>query len=186
MKKNNNKNLICLGLISGPHGINGAFKIKSFTENPEDIVSYGELLTSLGSSLKLKIIGRSKNCMIASSDGVFTRSQSENLKGQYLYVERDSLPILSEKDEYYQADLIGMNIVDEELSSCGSVVALYNFGAGDLIEIKFNDGSSGIYQFNSVNIKDIDIKNRKITIDKGLLEINSGIEEKDSLESAIG
>ncbi len=132
--------LICLGKIVAAHGIKGEVKVKSFTSNPKDICAYGKLSDKTG--LKFfapQFVGFSKELLRIKVNGINNRNDAEALVGTELYIERKKLPDLHE-NTFYQADLIGLKVYEKVKSDTpiGEVVGIYNFGAGDILEIRFH------------------------------------------------
>ena len=102
---------ICLGVVTAPHGVQGAVRIKSFTEKPEDVARYGSLTDETGlRRFELRLIGAGKGVVIARLSGVEDRNQAEAVRGLRLYLPRSALPH-TEAEEYYHADLIGLEAV---------------------------------------------------------------------------
>jgi 16S rRNA processing protein RimM len=127
--------LICVGAIAGAFGVQGEVRLKSFTADPEAIATYGPLSTEDGAQSYTVRIGRPvKNGFAVRLSGVATKEQADALRGVRLYVARDRLPSLPD-DEYYHADLIGLEVVDTGGTVLGQVKAVLNHGAGDLLEI---------------------------------------------------
>lgn len=135
----------CLGAFAGAYGVKGDIRIKTFTDAPENIAAYGPVETEDGRRrFTLKVIRILNGGMvIASAPEVKDREDAEGLKGVRFYVDRDRLPP-TEDDEYYLDDLIGLEAVDETGAPAGIVAAVYNFGAGDLIELKAVPGVRGV------------------------------------------
>lgn len=127
--------MIILGEISRPHGVRGEVKLRSFTEDPCAIAAYGVLTTERGERVTLKNVRAAQDHVIARIEGVTDREGAERLKGRKLQVARDVLPELDDEDEAYAADLEGLKVVDEAGAEIGEVVAVPNYGAGDLLEI---------------------------------------------------
>ena len=126
---------VCLGVVTGPHGVQGAVRIKSFTEEPEDIAHYGPLADDSGRrSFELELIGAAKGVVLAHLSGVEDRDQAEALRGLRLHLPRAALP-QTEAEEYYHADLIGLEAVLGDGTPVGRVRAIYDFGAGDTLEL---------------------------------------------------
>ena len=127
---------VCLGVITGVHGVRGLVKVKSFTEVPEDVAAYGPLTDEDGERvLTLTVTGRSKDALLVRFEGVADRDQAQALKGTRLYVARDVLPALDEEQTYYHADLLGLAAEDRDGHPLGRVAAVHNFGAGDILEL---------------------------------------------------
>lgn len=127
---------VCVGMITTVHGVRGNVKVKSFTQNAEDFVSFGELQDALGKrSFKMKIVGESKDQFLVSIDGIKDRTEAEALRGTKLFIDRDLLPE-TEENEFYYTDLIGLDVKTSEGNVLGKVKAVFNFGAGDMLEIE--------------------------------------------------
>lgn len=156
---------ICLGAIVGVHGIRGEVKVKSFTADEKNLTRYGRLSDKEGNRFfNLKIAGHSKELLRVKIQGVDDRNQAETLIGTGLYLERSLLPELAE-EEYYHADLIGLKALDAKGEELGVVNALYNFGAGDLIEIKMTDNSLEMLPFKKEYVPVINIKDGFIIVE---------------------
>jgi 16S rRNA processing protein RimM len=125
--------LILLGRITGAHGIRGAVKIKSFTQNPADISKYGPLTTGDGRAIEIARLKPAKDEFIADLKDVRDRNAAEALKGTDLFIAREKLPTPKES-EFYLSDLIGKNVLSEGVM-LGAVASIENYGAGDLMEL---------------------------------------------------
>jgi 16S rRNA processing protein RimM len=156
---------VLAGIITGAHGIKGEVKLRSFTADPQAIAAYGPLLASTGERFEIERLKPQKNGFIATLKGVGDRNKAETLKGVELFVPRPQLPEL-QKDEVYIHDLIGVRVVDKNGASFGTVVAMPNFGAGDLIEIR-RDGTEEtvLVPFAQDYVPVIDLAKREMVID---------------------
>jgi 16S rRNA processing protein RimM len=125
---------ICIGVITSAHGVKGYVKFKSFTENPDDILGFKNILDDRGRSYKVKIIGIKKDFLILAVEGINSRNDADKWHNTKLYVTRAALPA-TKKDEYYHADLIGLEVRDENGIKIGYVEGVENFGAGDILNI---------------------------------------------------
>ena len=126
---------VCVGVVTGPQGIQGALRIKSFTEVPEDLARYGPLEDETGRrQFELHLCGVAKGVLIARVAGVENRDQAAALRGLRLYLLRTALP-QPEAEEYYHADLIGLDAVLGDGRRVVRVRAIYDFGAGDTLEL---------------------------------------------------
>ena len=127
---------ICLGAIAGAFGIKGEVRLKSFTSQPEDVASYGALTSEDGSrEFTVTLTGQTtKGALVVRLSDVLTKEQADDLRGVRLYVPRERLPALPD-DEFYHADLIGLEVFDTAGDSLGRVKAVLNHGAGDLLEV---------------------------------------------------
>lgn len=126
---------VLLGTIGGPHGVRGLVKVRSYTADPADIVAYGPLSDAAGRVFKLTLMHQAKEQVVAAIDGVPDRTAAERLRGIDLYVDRAALPAPEEDDEFYLADLIGLRAVTAAGEPYGTVRAVQDFGAGDVLEI---------------------------------------------------
>lgn len=126
---------VCVGAIAGAFGVRGEVRLKSFCAEPEDISGYAPLYSEDGTQQYTLDITRSiKNGFAARLSGVTTKEQADDLRGTKLFVGRDQLPSLPD-DEYYHADLIGLEVVDTGGTVLGRVKSVMNHGASDLLEI---------------------------------------------------
>lgn len=139
--------MVCLGVVTAPHGVRGAVRIRPFTARPEDLVAYGHLYDASGQrSFVIRLEGRIRAALIARIDGVDDRAAAERLRGLELFVPRQVLPE-PDPEEYYHADLIGLmaETVAEDGSGrtdamLGPVTAVEEYGAGPVLEIAGSDG----------------------------------------------
>lgn len=126
---------VCVGALAGAFGVHGEVRLKSFCAEPEAIADYGPLWSEDGRrSFAVTITRAIPQGFAARLGGVATREEAEALKGVRLYAGRDRLPALPE-DEFYHADLIGLEVVDTGGAVLGRVVAIHDHGAGDILEI---------------------------------------------------
>lgn len=127
--------LICVGALAGAFGVKGEVRLKSFTATPEDIADYAPLTSEDGlHSFDVTLTGQTSGALTARLSGVDTKEQADALRGTQLYVPRTRLPGLPD-DEFYHADLIGLEVVDTGGTTLGLVRAVLNHGATDLLEI---------------------------------------------------
>ncbi len=126
--------MVCVGAIAGAFGVHGEARIKSFCAEPAEIARYSPLTTEDGREFRLRITRPLKGAFAARLSGVETREAAESLRGTRLYAPRERLPALAE-DEYYHADLIGLEVVDTGGAVLGRVRAVHDFGAGDVVEV---------------------------------------------------
>ena len=143
---NENKQVISLA-ITGASGVQGEVKIKPYTGSPQDVGAYGPVdLVDQSNSVQvgvgIKIVRFAKDAVIARLEGVDDRDAAEALRGLEVYVERAQLPG-EEEDEYYHADLVGLTVEDLEGATLGTVMAVYDFGAGEMLEVNLSTGHLG-------------------------------------------
>jgi 16S rRNA processing protein RimM len=150
---------VLLGEITGAHGIRGDVVLRSFTATPEAIATYGPLTdVTRAKQFSLTILRVSKKGVIAKIAGINDRSSAEALRGTELYIDRDQLPE-TEASEFYHADLIGLRALAEDGSEIGEIVAVQNFGAGDLLELKpVSGGATEFIPFEDRWVPRIDLE----------------------------
>jgi 16S rRNA processing protein RimM len=157
--------LVCLGQIGAAHGLRGEVRLHSFTADPSAITSYGPLESENGRVFKIETVRPAKDHLVAKISGIADRNAAELLKNTKLYVPRERLPELEEPDEFYHADLIGLSVVDRAGQKLGTVVAVHNFGAGDLIEvIPEAGGKTELLPFDETHVPTVDIAAGKIVV----------------------
>ncbi len=164
---------IVVGVITGAQGVRGEVRIKSFTAEPGAIADYGPLARSDGEDALTVIRARpAKGVLIAKIAGIDDRNAAERLKGIELSVPRCMLPDVG-VDEIYHADLIGLAAQSSDGHPRGKVVAVQNYGAGDLLELKLPDSAKTVLiPFTREIVPEVDIEANRITIDPpaGLLD----------------
>ena len=157
---------VCVGQFAGAHGVRGLVKVKSFTEDPEAVASYGPLTDERGArSFRLSLQGAMKDLFLARVDGIATREQAQDLAGVRLYVDRSALPETEDEDEFYHADLIGLRAELADGAVYGVVKALYDFGAGDVLEIRTESGSLEMLPFTKACVPVVDVKGGRVVVD---------------------
>lgn len=133
------QNLVVLGVFGAAHGLKGEIRLKSYTEEPLAIASYAPLLTKSGRQIKLASLRQAKDVLIARVEGVSDRTGAEQLVNLQLFVERAALGTPEDEDEFFHADLIGLVARDEAGNRIGTVTGLFDFGAGDIVEVTPDD-----------------------------------------------
>lgn len=155
---------ILLGRIAGAHGIRGEVLIRTFTERPEDIAAYGALDDGAGRTFRVQGARATPKGVVARLAGIADRTAAEALKGTELWVDRDRLPALDE-GAFYHADLIGLAAVDPEGRPLGEIVAVHNFGAGDLLEVRLADtGKTELLPFTEAFVPAVDLASRRAVV----------------------
>jgi len=149
---------ICLGVIVGAKGVKGEVRIKSFTQRAADVGSYGPVQSEdAKAEWTLQVTGEAKGVVVARLKGVGDRNQAEDLKGTRLYVPRAKLPP-PDDGSYYHADLVGLRVVLTTGEEKGSVLAVHNFGGGDIIEVGDGQSETTMVPFSSAAIAEVDMK----------------------------
>jgi 16S rRNA processing protein RimM len=156
---------ICVARIGAAHGVRGEVKLWTFTEDPLAVKHYGPLMTKDGARhFEVTHAREAKDHLVATLKGIATREEAERLNGIELYIARDKLPETDE-DEYYHADLIGLAAVTSADASIGRVIAIHNFGAGDIIEIAPPHGSTMLLPFTNAVVPTVDIAGGRVVIE---------------------
>src|SRR3981189_2596260 len=127
---------ICVARIGAGHGVRGGGKVWAFPPDPAAVAGYGPFETADGRLVELETLRPAKEFFVARLKGVPDREAAEALPNGELFVTRERLPDTAESDEFYHADLIGLAVVDAAGGALGTVAAMHNFGAGDLIEVR--------------------------------------------------
>jgi len=155
---------ILLAAIIGAQGLKGAVKVKLFTEAPESLSRYGVLKDKHGKRFEVTAIRSGKDGeAVISFAGVDDRDAAEALKGTELFIARDQLPATAE-EEFYHADLIGLEAQDSEGRTLGKVTAIHNYGASDVMEIARPDGDSVLLAFTRETVPVIDIASGRVVV----------------------
>jgi 16S rRNA processing protein RimM len=156
---------ICVARIGAAHGVRGAVKLWTFTEDPLAVTRYGPLSTKDGArQFEVAQAREAKDHLVATLKGVTTRNEAERLNGIELYVPREKLPAAGD-DEYYHADLIGLAAVTTSDERLGKVIAIHNFGAGDIIEIAPPTGATIMLPFSNAVVPTVDLAAGRVVIE---------------------
>ena len=149
---------VCLGKITSAHGVKGLVKILPFGEDPLLIEELSPLFTGETSSDQISITMKNSagnKYWLAGVEGVSERNGAEALRGTEIWVNRDDLPKIEEKNTFYHTDLIGLKVIENE-KEIGEVLNIQNYGAGDLLEIKAN-GKTFLFPFTNDTCPEINI-----------------------------
>ena len=156
---------ICVARIGAAHGVRGAVKLWTFTEDPLAVKHYGPLSTKDGArQFEVTHVREAKDHLVATLKGVASREDAERLNGIELYVARDKLPATDE-DEFYHADLIGLAAVTQQGDALGRIIAVHNYGAGDISEIAPNGGGeTKLLPFTNAVVPTVDLAAKRVII----------------------
>jgi len=159
-------NKIRVARIGAAHGVRGEVKLWSFTEEPLAVANYGPLETADGKRrFEIETLRPAKDHLVARLKGIGDRTAAEALRNLDLFVPRERLPPIEETDTFYHADLIGLAAVTEDGAALGTVAAVHNFGAGDLIEIALAAGGEPLLlPFTEAIVPKIDLKAKQIVV----------------------
>jgi 16S rRNA processing protein RimM len=163
---------VLLGEIGAAQGLKGEVRLRCFTEEEAAITAYGPLEDETGRVIEIEALRATPKALIVRVKGVTTREGAEALTGTKLYIPRSRLPE-REEEEWYHSDLIGLAALDRDGVTIGTVVAIQNFGAGDLLELAPSSGGPTVLiPFTRETVPEIDVEGGRLTVipPEGLLE----------------
>lgn len=157
---------VCVAQIGAAHGLKGDLRLRSFTEDPQAFAQYGPLETEDRTRrIQIESMRPAGDAFIVHFRGVADRDAAEALRDVKLYVDRDKLPAADE-NEFYHTDLVGLIAVTTTGELFGDVVAVHNFGAGDIIELKMaGNGETVMLSFDRKTFPAVDISGGRIVVD---------------------
>lgn len=159
-------NPVLLAVIGAAQGLKGEVRVKSHTQVPEGFAGYGKLYDAAGRTFEVLETRMAKDMVVTRFKGINDRTAAEALTGTELFIDRSLLgDQLSADDDFLHADLIGLEAVDETGTSHGRVIAVLNFGAGDILEISRHKGHSIAVPFTKAAVPDIDFAARRLALD---------------------
>jgi 16S rRNA processing protein RimM len=159
------QDMVLVGTIAGAHGIKGEVRLRSFVAEPSAIASYGPFVTATGEAIEIVRLKPQKGGFIASLKGVTDRNRAEALKGRELFAPRGRLPEVK-AGEVYVHDLIGLTVRLKDESVLGKVVAVPNYGAGDLLEVEIvNRPETVLIPFADGYVPKVDVAHGVIVAD---------------------
>lgn len=158
------QNAVLLGIVGGAHGIKGEVRVKSFTEDPLDIKAYGPLFDAGGNRYTIRSARLQKTVVVVRIDEVGDRNAAERLNGTELFVDRSVLPE-EDEDAFYQADLVGLAVETAAGEAVGTVIAVHDFGAGDLLEIAPPRGATVMIPFSEAAVPEIDMERGLLVVE---------------------
>ena len=154
---------VLLAAIGAAHGVRGEVRVKPFTADPLALGEYSPLLAEDGRAFEIERMRPAKNVLVVKFRGIDDRAAAETLNGVALHAERGALPP-TEADEFYHADLVGLAAESEAGEALGTVAAVLNFGAGDILEIQPIHGPPLLVPFTKAAAPDIDIAAGRIVV----------------------
>lgn len=160
------ENPVLMAVIGAAQGLRGEVRVKSFTAEPLSLGDYGKLHSMDGRIFEILEIREAKTVVVVRFRGVNDRNAAEALNGLELYIEREALPDDElDDDEFYYADLIGLDVHDADGTEYGAVSAVHDFGAGDLLEIKGPGKRPVLIPFSEAAVLEIDLEGGRLLID---------------------
>lgn len=155
---------VCIGRFLGAHGVHGRVKLQSFMTRPEDVFGLGPLADEQGRSYSVRRTGTGKDHFLAEIEGLKGREAADALRGMRLYVDRAKLPAPGDADEFYHADLLALEAVTADGQPFGTVVAVYDFGAGDVLELRHASGKLVQVPFTKAVVPEVDLKAGRLVV----------------------
>jgi 16S rRNA processing protein RimM len=155
---------IVLAIVTSPHGVSGRVKIKSFGNPPTLFAETKALKDEVGNPVRITITSGENTVYIAQIDGLKSCEDAELWRNRKLGILRSELEETRKDGEFYIADLVGLPVQLENGNAFGTVKEVYNFGAGDIIEITKANGSDEMFSFNTATFPIIDVAAKRIVI----------------------
>ena len=156
--------LILIARIGAPHGVKGAVRVKAFTGDATAIGGYGPLAAKDGRVFEIAHMRPEKSVVIVSFAGVDGRDAAQALNGTDLYVARSALPASDDADEFYHVDLIGLAALMPDGDRLGTVIAVHDFGAGEMLEIEQARGKTLLLPFTKAAVPEIDLAGGRLVV----------------------
>jgi 16S rRNA processing protein RimM len=176
------KNCVCVARIGAAHGTAGEVRLWPFTTRAEAVAAYGPLQTADGTrTFEIEALRPAKDFLVARLKGITDRAAAERLGNIDLYVPRERLPV-PEPEEFYYADLIGLRAEDAAGTAIGVVVAVHNFGAGDILEVAPTAGGDTVMlPFSTAAVPSVEVAAGRIVVDmpEGLFASKEPAAEKN-------
>ena len=155
---------VCVAQIGAPHGVRGEVRLWTFTADPMAVTRYGPLESDDGKrAFEIDAVRTAKGHLVAKLRGISDRDAAEQLRNIQLFVPRDRLPEI-DSDEFYHADLIGLRVEDEHGNEIGAVIAVHNFGAGDILEIQPLGGGAMMLPFTEAVVPQVDLNGGRLVV----------------------
>lgn len=170
------ENPVLMGTVGAAQGLRGEVRVKSYTVDPLSLGDYGHLHAEDGRTFEVLEIREAKNMVVVRFRGINDRNAAEALTGLDLYIERDNLPDEElDEDEFFYADLEGLDVVDASGRSHGTVTGVFDFGAGDLLELKGPGKRPVLIPFSEAAVLEIDLEAGRLLIDP----VAAGLDEEE-------
>lgn len=164
-KNTSPENPVLIAVVGAPHGIRGEVRMKTFTGDPMAIGDYGPLQGGDGRRFQVKPLRLAKSVVVARIKGIADRTAAEALRGVELFVDRSALPDDLEEDEYYFSDLVGLSAHDRTGTNWGKVIAVHDYGGGDLLELAVPGRGAMLIPFTGAAVPEVDIEHGQIIVE---------------------
>jgi len=171
------QNPVQMAVIGAAHGIKGELRVKTFTGDPLALADYGPLFAKDGRAFRIIDIRPANTVVVVRFKGVSDRNAAEALAGTELFVDRSMLPDDGEEDEFYHADLVGLEVRDDTGAAIGKVVAVHNFGGGDILDVTLAGRKGVLIPFTQAAVPRVSVAEGFVSVDPlaaGLVEDEDG------------
>jgi len=159
------QNPVQMAVIGAAHGIKGELRVKTFTGDPLALADYGPLYAKDGRAFQIIDIRPANTVVVVRFKGVSDRNAAEALAGTELFVDRSMLPDDGEEDEFYHADLVGLEVRDDTGAAIGKVVAVHNFGGGDILDVTLGGRKGVLVPFTQAAVPQVSIAEGFVRVD---------------------
>jgi 16S rRNA processing protein RimM len=159
------QNPVQMAVIGAAHGIRGELRVKTFTGDPMALADYGPLFAKDGRSFHITDIRPANTVVVVRFKGVNDRNAAEALAGTELFVDRSMLPDDADEDEFYHADLVGLEVRDDTGAAIGKVVAVHNFGGGDILDVTLAGRKGVLIPFTASAVPQVSIAEGFLQVD---------------------
>jgi len=161
---------VLIAQVTGAHGIDGAVRLRVYSDDPAGLKRYRRMITGGGQALTLRSLSAGPKGVTARFAEIDDRSRAEALRGVDLFIDRADLGASSAADGYYHADLIGLRVECPEGRGVGTVAAVENFGAGDLLDLALADGRTVLVPFRDESVPVVDLDAGRVVVHPDFLE----------------
>lgn len=160
---------ISIGVITSPHGVKGAVKVRPFTAELSLFSPKTSFYNEQENPVKItSVLVRGEKNVVVFLEGILDRDQAESLKGVQLFIDKAILPPL-DINEFYYTDLVGLKVFDEQGKEIGQVENVLNYGASDILEIETLEGTLCSIAFVKDAVLEISLENKTMVIVKAML-----------------
>lgn len=174
------KNPVLMAVIGAPHGVRGEVRVKTFTADPLSLGDYGPLSSEDGRVFTAMALRPAKTTLVVRFQEITSREAAEAANGTQLYVDRSALPDDLAEEEFYHTDLIGLAVRDEADNEIGTVIAVHDFGGGDIVELALPGRRTVMVPFTLAAIPEIAIPAGFIRVDS----VAAGLVDSDDEQDA--
>lgn len=162
---NTSEKTVQMAVIGAPHGVKGELRVKTFTGDPLALGDYGPLRDAAGRTYTVAAIRPAKNVVVVRFREIATREAAEAATGTALFIDRAALPDDLDDEEFYQADLVGLSVLDETGAKIGRVSAVQDFGGGDILEITLAGRRPVMVPFTKAAVPEVSVSQGYLRLD---------------------